>query len=88
MNTVAAVIALSGVILVGTEAYAGDSTSQRVMSKRETIAQVIGCMKKRMSANQSRSYNDAMKVCKDQINKESDNLPSDALVASDTPPKR
>jgi hypothetical protein len=44
-------------------------------------------MKKRMSADRGSSYNAAMKACREQINKESDNLPSGALVASDTPAK-
>lgn len=87
MNRVVPVIVLTGVILVGTQAHAVDSTSQSTMSKRQMIVQIVGCMRKRMSADKSRSYNEAMKACKDQINKESDDLPSGALVASDTPAK-
>jgi hypothetical protein len=84
MNRVATIISLTGVIFVGTQALAVDSTSQPTMSKRQMIVQMAGCMKKRMSANKNGSYNDAMKACKDQINKQSDKLPSGALVASDT----
>jgi hypothetical protein len=87
MNRVVPVLVLIGVIFVGTQAHAVDSTSQSTMSKRQMIVQMVGCMRKRMSANKSRSYNEAMKACKDQINKESDDLPSGALVASDTPAK-
>jgi hypothetical protein len=58
------------------------------MSKRQMLAQIVGCMKKRMSANKNSSYNEAMKACKDQVKKEADNLPSGALVVSDTPAKR
>jgi hypothetical protein len=87
VNLAATGIVLSGVILVGAPANADDSASQRTMSKRQTIVQMVGCMRKRMAASQSRSYNDAMKACKDQLNKESDNAPSGALVASDAPPK-
>jgi hypothetical protein len=86
MNRVVLIV-LTGVIFVGTQARAVDSTSQPTMSKRQMIVQMVGCMRKRMSANKSRSYNEAMKACKDQINKESDDLPSGALVASDTPAK-
>jgi len=89
MNRVVAVIALSGVICVGTRALAVDSIiSQSTMSKRQMVALIIGCMKKRMSANKNSSYNEAMRACKDQIKKETDNLPSGALVASDTPAKQ
>jgi hypothetical protein len=83
MNRVMTVIALSGVIFVGTRALAADSVSQSTMSKRQMVAQIISCMKKRMSANKNSSYNEAMKACKDQIKRENDELPSGPLVASD-----
>ena len=87
MKRVVTAIALAGVIFVGTQARAVDSTSQPTMSKRQLIAQMVGCMRKRMSADKNSSYNDAMKACKDQTNKQRDNFPSGALVASDTPAK-
>jgi hypothetical protein len=87
MNRVVTVIALSGVICVGTRALAGDSISQSTMSKRQMVAQIASCMKKRMSADKSSTYNEAMRACKDQIKRETGNSPSGALVASDTPAK-
>jgi Tfp pilus assembly protein PilV len=87
MKRVVTAIALTGVVFVGMQAQAIDSTSPPTMSKRQMIAQIVGCMRKRMAANKNSSYNDAMKACKDQINKQSDNLASGALVASDTPAK-
>ena len=83
MNRMFTVVALSGVIFVGARALAVDSTNQPTMSKRQLIAQVVGCMKKQMSASNSISYNAAMKVCKDQMSKQSDNSTSRTLVASD-----
>jgi hypothetical protein len=88
MNRVVTVIALNGVIFVGTPAFAADSIRQSTMSKRQMNAQIVVCMKKRMSANKNSSYNEAMKACKDQIYKASGNLPSGGLVASDSPAKR
>jgi len=88
MNRVVPMIALTGVMLVGAQAHAVDSASQSTMNKRQMIVQMVDCMKKRMSADKNRSYNEAMKACKDQINKESDDLSSGALVASDTSAKR
>ena len=88
MNRVMTVIALSGVIFVGTRALAADSVSRSTMSKRQMVAQIIGCMKKRMSANKNSSYNEAMKACKDQIKRENGELPSGPLVASDTAGER
>ena len=87
MKHVVTVVALAGLIFAGTQALAADSTSQPTMSKRQMIAQMVGCMRKRMSANKNSSYNDAMKACKDQTNRQRDNFPSGALVASDTPAK-
>jgi hypothetical protein len=87
MNRLLTVIAATGVIFAGAQALAADSVRQSTMNKRQMIVQIVGCMKKRMAANKSSSYNEAMKACKDQINKEGDTLASGALVASDTPAK-
>ena len=83
MNRVMPIIAITGVMFAGAQARAVDSPSQSTTSKRQMIVQIVDCMKKRMSADKSRSYNEAMKACKDQINRESDDLSSGALVASD-----
>ena len=88
MNRVLTAIALSGVIFVGARALAADSVNRPTMSKRQMAAQIISCMKKRMSANKGSSYNEAMKACKDQIKRENDELPSGPLVASDTAGER
>jgi hypothetical protein len=88
MNRVVTVIALGGVICVGTRALAVDSISQSTVSKRQMLAQIVGCMKKRMAADKNSSYNEALKACKDQIKRETDDSPPGALVASDTPAKR
>lgn len=85
MNRVVTVIALIGVVFVGTRSLAADPVSRSTMSKRQMVAQIIGCMKKRMSANKNSSYNEAMKACKDQIKRDNDDLPSGPLVASDSP---
>jgi hypothetical protein len=83
MNHVLTAIAMTG-LLIGAQALAVDSTDQPTMSKRQLIAQMVGCMRKQMSANNTISYNEAMKACKDQISKQTDNSASRTLVASDT----
>ena len=70
-------------LLIGAQALAVDSTGQPSISKRQLIAQMVGCMRKQMSANNTISYNEAMKACKDQISKQTDNSASRTLVASD-----
>jgi hypothetical protein len=87
MNRLVVFIALSGVILLARQALAVDEAGQSKMSKRQMVAQVVSCMKKRMSADRSTSYNEAMKACKDQVNRENDALAAGALVASDHPAK-
>ena len=87
VKCVVAVIALTGAICAGTQSLAVDSPDASRTSKRQMIVQMVDCMRKRMSANKSRAYNDALRACKKDQAKESDELPSGALVASDTPAK-
>ena len=75
MNRLLTVVATTGVIIVASQALAMDSDNQSTMSKRQMISQIVGCMKKRMSANKDSSYREAMKVCRNQIDKRSDTLP-------------
>jgi hypothetical protein len=82
MNRVLTAIAMTG-LLVGARALAVDSIGSPTMSKRQLIAQMVGCMRKQMSANNTISYNEAMKTCKDQMNTQSNNSASRTLVASD-----
>jgi hypothetical protein len=81
------VIALTGVIFAGTHALGDESASQPRMSDRHAVAQLVDCMKKRMSYDRDASYNEARKTCRDQIAKQSNNTSSGTLVASATPPK-
>jgi hypothetical protein len=87
MNRILTVTVLISVMLVGAPALAVDSVSQSTMSKRQLITQMVGCMRQEMVANKAISYNEAMKACKDQINKQSDNSASRTLIATDTAPK-
>jgi len=86
MNRVLIASAMTG-LLIGAQALADDSTGQPTISKRQLIAQMVGCMRKQMTANNAISYNEAIKACKDQISKQTDNSASSTLVASDTPTK-
>jgi hypothetical protein len=83
MNRMVRVIAMGGLLLVAAQAVAVD-TGQPALTKRQMVTQVIGCMKKRMSASRTISYNEAARVCKDQL-KQSDS--AGPLVAADTPAK-
>jgi hypothetical protein len=87
MNRIVTAIAFTGVILLGRQTLAVDDAGQSKVNKRQLIAEVFSCMKKRMSADRSISYNEAMKACKDQVSRENDTPAAGALVASDHPAK-
>jgi hypothetical protein len=77
-------IATTGVLCIASQTDAADSTGQRTMSRRQTIAQIGSCMKRRMSADKDISYREALKACKNLLDQGGDNLHSDVVVASDT----
>ena len=87
MNRLLSVIATTGVICAASQAFPADSDNTSTMSERQLIAQIAGCMKRRMSANKDSSYKDAFKACKNQVSKGSDDPRSDAVVATGTQAK-
>ncbi len=76
------VVAMTGLLLVTMQASAVD-TGQPALTRRQMLTQIVGCMKKRMSASRTISYNQAARACKDEL-KQNDGSP---LVAADTPAK-
>jgi hypothetical protein len=87
MTRVITMIAIGLVMQVDAQAIAADATSQATISKRQMLAQVVNCMMKRMSADKEIYYNAAARVCKNQVNNQSNTSVSVALVASDSPAK-
>jgi hypothetical protein len=55
-------LSLCSVMLVGADAVAAPPASQAVISKR----QLYECMARRMGANRTLSYNEAMRTCKER----------------------
>lgn len=86
MNRVPVVIAVLGALLVGTHASAVDWKNQPLATKRQAAGMIIDCMRKRMSKDRSISYNEAAKVCKQEVAKQFQGAPSGPLVADDTKP--
>lgn len=84
MNRIFLVITMASVMLAGARGLAADSASQPTISKRQLVAQIVGCMRKQMSADNAILYNEAMKACKDQVNRQSDNNSGSRTVASNT----
>ncbi len=82
MNRLVTAIALIGVVFAGMPALGGEPEGQSRMNRHHTIAQLIVCMKKRMSDDKGSSYNAARTACKGQIGMQSGKDSSGSLVAS------
>jgi hypothetical protein len=82
MGRLLVAIATTGVICLASQAHGTDPKNQSAPSKRQMIEQIVGCVKRQLAADKDSSYKEAMRVCKNQINKGSDHLQSDAVVAS------
>jgi hypothetical protein len=86
MKRVAMGIAVGSLIFLSMQAFAGDSTTQSPVSKRQILKEMIDCVKKRVS-NKTVTYDAAIRSCKDAVNRQEGNS-SDSLIASDVPAKR
>jgi hypothetical protein len=74
-------VVASSLILLGYAAVAAQPQSPAVIAKR----QLSECMAKRMSANKSLSYYDAMRFCKERLQPPKDTLA--AISPTDTSAK-
>jgi hypothetical protein len=83
MNRLLTVVATTGAMVITSQAHALDSTEESTLSKRQMIAQIVDCMKKRKAAGKDSSYKEAFKACKNQLNTGGDTAESGALMASD-----
>ena len=86
MNRVPVVIGMLGALLAGTQSSAVDWKNQSLANKRQGVSMVVDCMRKRMSKDRAISYNEAAKVCKQEVARQFDSAPPGALVAADTKP--
>ena len=86
MNRMPVVIGMLGALLAGTQGSAVDWQNQSLSTKRQAMSLVVDCMRKRMSRDRSISYNEAARVCKQEVARQFDSVPSGALVAADTKP--
>jgi hypothetical protein len=82
MNRLLAAVTTSAMV-VASQAHATDASTQSSMSKRQMVAQMADCMKRRLSANKDSSYKEVFKTCRNELQKRGDTSESSALVASD-----
>jgi hypothetical protein len=65
-------LAMTCVAFAGALARA-DPVHLPTMTRHQMIIKTVDCMKKRMSMDRAVSYNEAVRTCKAQINKQNDN---------------
>jgi hypothetical protein len=70
MKHIFTMVAMTGAVFVGIQALAADPASPSPSNRR----QLASCMTKQMSASRTISYNEATKVCKDQLKSQNDRL--------------
>jgi hypothetical protein len=70
MNGTLTRIAMTGMVFAGVQAFAVNPTLQSTPKRR----QLMDCMTKQMSASRTISYNEAAKVCKDQLKSRNDSV--------------
>jgi hypothetical protein len=74
MNRSLILIGLIATSCIGTEAFAVHVVSQSTLLRRHLAA----CMTKHMNADKTLPFNTAARICKDELNKQSDSLASNA----------
>lgn len=77
------ILAIASAVLATSPAFASDWKGQPLAVKRQMVAQVVACMKKRMHGDRLISYNQASKLCRDEVEARLDK-PSTGVLVADT----
>jgi hypothetical protein len=85
MNRLPLVVAITGSVL-GTSTVLAADPAHSFSAKRQFASQVVSCMRKRMASDKYISYNQAAKICKDEVTKQLDGADAGPLVAADSKP--
>jgi hypothetical protein len=83
MNRLLLVVAIAGTVIGTSTALAADP-GHSFSAKRQFASQVVSCMRKRMASDKYISYNQAAKICKDEVAKQLDGSDAGPLVAADS----
>ena len=78
----ATIIMMAG-LLTAAPGLAADS-GHSLYARRQFFTQVVSCMRKRMAVDKAISYNQAAKVCKEEVTRQGDGSNAGPLVAADT----
>ena len=87
MTCTLTMMAAISAMFTGPPALAAEPVHPQAMTKHQMIVQTVSCMRKRMSASKTISYNEAAKACKAQVGAQRGNSTSGPLVVSDAPAK-
>jgi hypothetical protein len=86
MNRLTLVVAIAGSVLGGPSVLAA-APGHSFSAKRQFASQVVNCMRKRMASDHYISYNQAARICKDEVTKHLDGADAGPLVAADAKPQ-
>ena len=75
------ILATTSVVVAVSSAFASDWKAQPLAVKRQMVAQMLTCMKKRMYGDRQISYNEASKLCRDEVQARLDKATVGPLVA-------
>jgi hypothetical protein len=84
MKRLTLILATTSAVVAVSPAFASDWKAQPLAVKRQMVAQMISCMKKRMSSDRLVSYNQASKSCRETVEGQLEKSTSGPLVAADT----
>jgi hypothetical protein len=82
MKRLALILAIASGVLATSHAMASDWKGRPLAIKRQMASQLIACMKKRMSGDRLISYNQATKVCRDEVEGQLEKSTAGPLVAN------
>jgi len=86
MKRLTLVLAAASAVLATSQTFASDSNTsdwkrQPLAVKRQMVTQMLACMKKRMCGDRLISYNQASKLCRDEVQGRVDKASAGPLVA-------
>lgn len=84
MNRLTLILATAGAVVATSQAIASDWKGKPLAVKRQMVSQVISCMKRRMSSDRLISYNQASKLCREQVQAKFEKASTGPLVAETT----
>ena len=87
MKRLTLILGAATTVLAASHAFASDWKGQPLAVKRQIVTQMLTCMKKRMYGDRLISYNEASKLCREEVQGHLDKAAAGPLVADTRPGK-